>query len=184
MTIEVMVDLETMGIAHDSPIVSIGAVKFDPYGTIGELGDSTNPEYAHFHMAVEFHSLTEAGFVFNGKTVEWWLKQSDAARKSILENPVSVAAALSAFYLWFGDDSLPTWGNGAGFDNVILRNAYLRLGGTCPYKFRHDRCYRTINSLFPDLPYYPPVVAHNALNDAMAQAVHLQKMFNRLNFKG
>jgi exodeoxyribonuclease VIII len=184
MSIEVMLDLETMGVAHDSPIISIGAVKFDPRGTIGELGDPSNPEYGHFHVAVEFHSLTEAGFVFDGKTVAWWLEQSDDARKSILMDPMPIASALSMFYLWFGEVSRPTWGNGAGFDNVILRNAYLRLGGTAPFKYSHDSCYRTMRMLFPDVPYVPPVTAHNALSDAEAQAAHLQKLFNRLNFKG
>jgi exodeoxyribonuclease VIII len=184
MSIEVMLDLETMSTESNAAIVSIGAVKFNPHGDIGVLGDPDNPDYAHFHQAVELHSLTDAGFHISGQTIRWWMEQSDAARQSLFIEPVSLDVALSRFYLWFGDESLPTWGNGAGFDNVVLRNAYQKLGGTSPFKFRHDRCYRTIKSMFPDLPFLPPTIAHNAMCDAEAQAMHLQKMFNRINFKG
>lgn len=181
---QVMIDLETMGIDSHAPIVAIGAVKFDPHGQIGQLGDPNNPEYQHFHQRIELHSLSEAGFTFGGNTIKWWLQQGEEARTALLTDPVDIASALSRFYLWYGEVSVPTWGNGAGFDNVILRNAYERLGGVCPFKFRDDRCYRTIRSLHPDIPYTAPKVAHDAMEDAAAQAVHLQKLFNRINFKG
>lgn len=184
MSIEVMLDLETLSLASNAAVVSIGAVKFDPHGKIGTLGDPSKPEYAHFYQTVELHSLSEAEFHFDGKTIGWWLSQGDAARLALQTDPVNIATALSKFYLWFGDESLPTWGNGAGFDNVLLRNAYQRLGGTCPFNYYHDRCFRTMKALFPDVPFVAPVVAHHALQDAEAQAVHLQKLFNRINFKG
>lgn len=180
MTIEVMIDLETMSVESNAAIVSIGAVKFDPYGTIGVLNDPNDPEYAPFHQRVELYSLEEAGFHFSGHTIKWWLEQSDAARTALLDDPVNIATALSRFYMWFGDTSLPTWGNGAGFDNVILRNAFQRLGGTCPFKYSHDRCFRTMKALFPEVSYIGPITAHNALQDAEAQAMHLQKLYNRI----
>lgn len=188
MSIEVMLDLETMSIESDAAIVSIGAVKFDPLGPIGTLGNAADPEYQHFHAAVEMYSLEEAGFRFGGKTISWWLGQPDAVRQALLGTeeapPQHIGSVLSAFYRWFGDVSLPTWGNGAGFDNVILRNAYQRLGGVAPFKYVDDRCFRTIKALFPDVPFAKATLQHNALEDAMAQAVHLQKLFNRINFKG
>lgn len=184
MTIEVMLDLETMSVESHAAVVSIGAVKFDPRGDIGVLGDPSNPDYVPFHQNVELYSLEEAGFHFSGQTIKWWLEQSDEARKALVSEPVDIGTALARFFLWFGDTSLPTWGNGAGFDNVILRNAYHKLGAQCPFKFAHDRCFRTMKALFPDVPYIAPVVAHDALQDAEAQAMHLQKLYNRINFKG
>ena len=53
-----------------------------------------------------------------------------------------------------------------------------------PFRFTHDRCFRTMKALFPDVPYLLPTVAHDALQDAIAQAFHLQKLFNRINFGG
>ncbi len=176
MAIEVMVDLETLSVESNAAIISIGAVKFDMFGSIGTLGDPADPEYKHFYQTIEMHSLTDAGFHVEGSTVAWWMEQSDEARKALLTDPVDVGTALSRFYAWFGEVSLPTWGNGAGFDNVILRNAFQKLGGHCPFKFSHDRCFRTMKSLRPILPYVGPLVAHNALQDAEAQAMHLQKL--------
>lgn len=184
MGIEVMLDIETMSVESNAAVVTIGAVKFDPHGPIGVLGDPDNPEYTHFHQAVELRSLSEAEFHIDGATIAWWLNQDTMPREALLKEPVDIASALSRFYLWYGDVSVPTWGNGSGFDNVILRNAYQRLGGVCPFKFHHDRCFRTIKSLFPDVSYLPSVVAHHAMYDAEAQAVHLQKLFNRINFNG
>jgi hypothetical protein len=176
--IEVMIDLETLSVESHAGITSIGAVKFDPAGTIGVLGDPGNPDYAPFHQNIDLYSLEEAGFHFSGQTIKWWLQQSDAAREQMLADPVDVGTALARFYLWYGDTSVPTWGNGAGFDNVILRNAFQKLGGQCPFKFSHDRCFRTMKALHPDVPFIEPMVKHNTLQDAEAQALHLQKLFN------
>lgn len=181
MSLEVMLDLETLSVESNAAIVSIGAVKFDPYGTIGELGDKSDPEYKHFHQTVDFHSLTEAGFHVEGSTLRWWFEQGDEPRLALLQDQVDIGTALSRFYTWFGEVSLPTWGNGAGFDNVILRNAFQKLGGHCPFKYSHDRCFRTMKALHSDVSYLAPLVAHNALQDAEAQALHLQKLYNFLN---
>lgn len=181
---EVMLDLETMGVDYNAAIVSIGAVKFDPMGDIGMLGVPGDTEYKHFHRTVLLKSLSDAEFKFDGSTVHFWLEQNDEARLALLADAQPLDTVLSAFWEWYGPTSVPTWGNGAGFDNVILRNAYTKLYGVNPFKFYHDRCFRTMKSLFPDVPYVKPAIAHHALSDAEAQAVHLQKLFNRINFKG
>jgi hypothetical protein len=190
MTIEVMIDLETLSTDSNAAIISIGAAKFDPRGAIGELGDPSNPEYQHFYRNIDMHSVVEAGFHVSGQTLKWWMGSGEGrsptteARAALFEDPIDIGSALSQFFIWFGEESLPTWGNGAGFDNVVLRNAYQKLGGIPPFRYKHDRCYRTINALFPDVAYVPPALAHDALSDAVAQAVHLQKLFNRINQKG
>jgi exodeoxyribonuclease VIII len=185
MSLEVMLDLETMSSNSNASIVSIGAVKFDPRGKIGELGDSTDPEYKPFYCTVELTSCIDAGMHVSGSTIEWWLKQEKEAQLALSHEPrYSIEKALGEFWVWFGAATLPTWGNGADFDCVILHNAYEKLHGVAPFKFYHHRCYRTIKSLFPDVPYVKPTLAHHALSDAEAQAVHLQKLFNFINVKG
>jgi len=184
---EVMIDLETLSTNSDAAIISIGAVKFNPRGDIGVLEDETavgDIPYRHFYQNIDMYSLTEASFHISGQTLKWWFSQSPEARESLSADQVDIGTALSRFYLWFGEESLPTWGNGAGFDNVVLRNAFQKLGGQSPFRFTHDRCFRTMKALFPDVNYVTPVLAHNALSDAEAQAVHLQKLFNRINTKG
>jgi len=181
---EVMLDLETMGVDYNAAVVSIGAVKFNPRGAIGVLGNPKQENYQHFYRTILLQSLSENDFKFDGSTVAFWLGQDEEARKALLANAQPLDTVLSAFWEWYGPTSVPTWGNGAGFDNVILRNAFVKLAGLCPFKFYHDRCYRTLRSLFPDVQYVKPALAHHALQDAEAQAIHLQKLFNRINFSG
>lgn len=184
MSMHVMLDLETFSVQPDAAIISIGAVKFDPYTTIGVLGDSGNNEYTHFYANVELHDVvTVLERKVDGQTLAWWLDQPQETRDALKDDPVPLNVALSRFWEWFGPESLPTWGNGAGFDNVILRRSFEALGGVTPFKFYHDRCFRTLKAMFPGVEYVKPEHAHHALSDAAAQAVHLQKIFSFLTLK-
>lgn len=187
MSLEVMLDLETLSIAPTAAIISIGAVKFDPCGEVGQLGDPANPNYKPFYATLDMHNVvTEHGFTVDGQTIKWWMSDqvSNEARSAF--NGVEVEpleVALSRFWEWYGPESVPTWGNGANFDNVILRHAFDKLGGVCPFKFYHDRCFRTMKAAVPHLPYAKPTLAHHALSDAEAQAVHLQKVYNFIRMR-
>ena len=79
MPLEVMLDLETMSTSSSAAIVSIGAVKFDPHGKIGDFGDPANAEYKPFYCTVELTSCIDAGLHVSGSTIEWWLKQENDA---------------------------------------------------------------------------------------------------------
>jgi exodeoxyribonuclease VIII len=179
MITQVMVDLETMSTNSNAAIVSIGAVKFDPYGKIGELDEN------QFFCTIDLTSCIDAGMHVSGQTIKWWLEQEKEAQKSLNNDPHwPIEKALGEFWVWFGGVSLPTWGNGADFDCVVLHNAYERLHGSSPCKYHDRRCFRTMKALFPNVEYARPVLAHHALSDATAQAVHLQKLFNFINQKG
>ena len=173
MTEHVMVDLETMGTSNFAVICSIGAVKFDPFG------DGVSDK---FYCAVDMESCAQLGMRFEGKTIAWWLAQKEKAREAILQKPQDITSALFGFSHWFGRESLPVWGNGATFDNVILRNAFTLIKSSCPWSYKHDMCYRTERRLDPDGVLFSPVgTAHNALDDAEAQALHLQKIVRHFN---
>lgn len=184
MSLECMLDLETLSIAPTAAIISIGAVKFDPYGTIGQLMDPKYTEYKPFYATIDMHSVvTDHGFTVDGQTIKWWMSDNvtNEARSALQIDTQPLEVVLSSFWEWYGPESMPTWGNGANFDNMILRNAYEKLGGVCPFKFYHDRCFRTIKSMLPGVQYVKPTLAHHALSDAEAQAIHLQKLYNFLN---
>lgn len=70
------------------------------------------------------------------------------------------------------------WGNGASFDNVILRGAYARNSTPAPWAWWNDRCYRTIKALHREVPMERLGTHHNALDDAISQALHLIRMLN------
>lgn len=159
---DVMLDLETMGRGPDAPIIAIGAVQFDVERGIGET----------FYRTVDLRSSVEAGAAIDPDTVLWWMRQSDAARAAFREAGEPILAALDAFRDWL-PASPRIWGNGAAFDNVILAGAYRRAGRVVPWEFWHDRCYRTVAALHPDMRRAQTGTHHNALDDALSQAMHL-----------
>ena len=168
MAKEVMVDLETMAATNNASIVSIGAVMIDTE-QLNTVSD--------FYITVDLESCAPYGFDVEASTVLWWLQQSEHARMQLTgDKRFPIDEALKQFAVWCGNR--PVWGNGATFDNVILRNAYRRVGQKCPWHYRNDRCYRTMKELFPEASVPPPnEKKHDALADAHWQAQHLINIY-------
>ncbi|MGV4179637.1 3'-5' exonuclease [Citrobacter braakii] len=178
-----MIDLESMGKKPNAPIVSIGAVFFDPQS--GDLGQE-------FYTAVNLESAMEQGAVPDGDTILWWLRQSSEARSAIcVDDAMPISSALSELSHFINRHSdnpkyLKVWGNGATFDNVILRGAYERAGQVCPWQFWNDHDVRTIVTLGRVVGFDPKRdmpfdgVAHNALADARHQAKYVSAIWQRL----
>ena len=173
----IMVDLETLGTAPGSVILAIGAVRFDDTKILDEFYVNINPE-----------SCIAAGLHMDVSTVMWWMGQSDEARKALVAGEALVLQeALAEFGKWalsIGSNvSIPVdelWGNGSDFDNVLLAHAFAAAQLPLPWSFRTHRCYRTVRSLVHSVPFEKPAVAHNALEDARAQAKHLVEMLEHL----
>lgn len=177
-TPHVMVDLETLASSNNAVIVSIGAVAFNP--DTGEI----NPET--FYITVDGESCQQVGMQISAKTVMWWLEQSTEARAA-LKGGVPLRDALTAFRQWSmrtAGPELSLWGNGATFDNIILRNAYSALGQYVPWKYNKDFCYRTMKNMFPGVLSAREGTHHNALDDAMTQTKHLCAIFESIRAGG
>ena len=166
---DIMLDLETMGIGSNAAICAIGAVEFDLES--GELG-------REFYTIVNLESSVKAGGVIDASTVLWWMEQSDSARAELQRNGNKIELALVMFSEWLDDcgvepKELCIWGNGAAFDNVILRSAYGKTGIKTPWEFQGDRCYRTAKNLSPSVKMVRAGLHHCAVDDARDQARHL-----------
>lgn len=173
-----MIDIETFGTNNEAVILSIGAVKFDPNFRVNYPLDE---EFDNFHVGVTPESCEALGLKTDMKTVMWWMdKDRDEARKRLFAmERVDLASTLDGFLQWYGPKSLPTWGNGASFDNVIMRSAFKACGMNAPWQFWDDRCYRTLKNLMNvKRPYNDE--AHSALADAQQQARHLQLIVAKL----
>ncbi|WP_182310689.1 3'-5' exonuclease [Aeromonas media] len=178
----VMLDLETMGNGPRAAIVSIGAVFFDPL--TGELG-------AQFEAVIDLRNSAKYGEI-DPDTVLWWLRQSDEARAQISgQGYVLLSEALWDLSSWITKScSLPNvklWGNGASFDNVILRNAYEATIKVAPWDYWNDRDVRTIVDLGRSLLGFDPKkelpfegVRHSALDDAKHQARYVSAIYRRM----
>ena len=177
----VMIDLETLGTGPNALIISIGAVRFNPL-VMDDVSDS-------FHVGVDLASIpaNAYGFDIEPGTVGWWLNPERAAGRSALEDvaKADLLSVLDGFALWLhelafsGDPKI--WGNGASFDNVILRNAYEKLGMIAPWQFYNDRCYRTFKNLAPEIKAVRVGAHHSALDDALTQTAHMQCIVSYLN---
>lgn len=171
--VDVMLDLETMGVESDAAIVSIGAVVLDrERQTLGE----------EFYAAVDLQTSVGSGGTISPLTVLWWLKQSEAAREEIWSAGQNLRDALDAFSNWLArvrlvGGGLRLWGNGAAFDCAILESAYPRLGLAVPWSSKEVRCYRTVKELVGPPPSFASgSVPHRAIDDAVHQAEHLLAM--------
>ncbi len=164
----VMIDLETLSTDAGGMILSIGAVKFDPRDTRANIST--------FHVGIDIQSSQDAGMSISAGTLMWWFDPArDAARKEWLAlRRIPLALALSEFSLWFGQGSLPTWGNGVRMDNAMLEAAYKAKGTVCPWEFYDERCYRTLKNMATDIKLARSGTHHNGLDDALTQARHLQ----------
>lgn len=172
----VMVDLETLDVGPHAVIVSIGAVAFDN----AEIG-----EKLYLQMADDIDFQIKHKRTVRGDTVKWWMGQTEEARAAFTGGEqVTTLEALNKFSQFCarnGDMKVEIWGNGAPFDNVILRTLYEDLGFTPPWIFSHDRCYRTMKSIgAPVQPAARQGTHHNALDDAVTQAIHLQEIMKCL----
>ncbi|HCN6241333.1 TPA: 3'-5' exoribonuclease [Escherichia coli] len=173
-----MIDLETMGKNPDAPIISIGAIFFDPQ--TGDMG----PEFS------KTIDLETAGGVIDRDTIKWWLKQSREAQSAIMTDEIPLDDALLQLREFIDENSgefyVRVWGNGANFDNVILRRSYERQGIPCPWRYCNDRDVRTIvelgNSIGFDVRMTIPFegVPHNALDDARHQAKQVSAIWQKL----
>lgn len=179
-----MVDMETMGNSPDAPIVSIGAVFFDP---------STGNTGAEFYQVVSLESSMSFGMKPDASTIQWWLKQSSEARSAILVDEamglletLELLADFIAENAANGSHTIQMWGNGCSFDNVILRRAYALTDTPFAVPFWNDRDVRTmvelgksvgINPRF-DIPFEGEM--HNALSDARHQVKYVSAIWQRL----
>ncbi|ENO7549400.1 3'-5' exonuclease [Klebsiella quasipneumoniae] len=182
--VHVMVDLETMGKKHNAPIVAIGAVVFDP--ATGSIGES-------FYKVVCLESSVNWGAVIDPSTVIWWLKQSSEARSaSVNDDAIPLQDALLQFREFVSDNvaggskKAQVWGNGASFDNSILRSSYDCIAEDYPWEYWNDRDVRTMVELGQAISFDPKTTIpfegsrHNALADAIHQARYVSAIWQRI----
>ena len=168
--VHVVLDLETMGNTQSAAIAAIGAVACTVEQGI----------FSQFYTEVSLDSSVRHGLSMDVSTVLWWLNQDKDARAIFQHNHkvADLTTAIIDFDNWFRVAGEPkgirVWGNGADFDNAILRNAYQHVGRELPWMYYNNRCLRTLRAENPDVAK-PAFVGtpHHAGDDARNQAEHL-----------
>lgn len=171
MSHDIMIDLETLATTSDAVILSIGAVRFDlDAGLVFDELESV------FYRSIAIDVQPDRKI--SGRTLAWWMMQSEQARAVFVEPNGTLYDALAGLEAWI-DPQLGTlprvWSNGADFDLPMLVHAYDQLELSLPWPVYAGRCYRT----YKNLPGARAVkvlrqgLHHNALDDAIFQARHL-----------
>ena len=164
---DIMLDLETLSAGSNAVIVSISAVEFTlETGGIGQ----------EYHTGI--HVLDQAldGGEISSDTLKWWKEQSKEAKARLCDTesypPYSVLEDLNTWILKLGHPvkDVRLWGNGAGFDNVILRNLYARSKVNFVLPFRCDTDVRTLVSFADEVRSIPFTgIKHYGIDDCKHQ---------------
>jgi DNA polymerase III epsilon subunit-like protein len=172
---DLMIDLETLDIKPSASILTIGAVRFDPFGD--EINNSTCEK---LYIKVDLDSCDRYGGTVNSATIDWWANQSQAAQDEAFDpnGRVPIEEAMNQLYK-FAWGAKRVWSHGATFDIPICEFYFRKVGKAIPWQFWEARCTRTIFDIGIN-PNRPPVLKHHALEDAWNQAVGVQNVFKAL----
>tara|TARA_A100001035_G_scaffold266334_1_gene249271 strand:- start:3545 stop:4093 length:549 start_codon:yes stop_codon:yes gene_type:complete len=168
-----MIDLETLGVNPDSVLMTIGAVKFNPF--------SQAEPHAPLYLRCDIEEQsTTLGRTIDDNTLAWWSKQPQEIQDEAFgeeHERVSMDSLTKQLNKWcVGLDYI--WCQGPTFDFVILQDLYKNIGKPTPWNYWQIRDSRT---LFKMLPYDPrkkiQQAAHNALADCYYQAKCVQSTY-------
>lgn len=166
-----MLDLETLAISHRATILTLGAVHFDPRsrGVKDKL-----------YMRIDLDDQDALGREVDPNTIEWWAKQDpeimEEAFSPDYRTPLLEAVDQFHRFAWGCEEF---WSHGSVFDLMIMEDLYRQLSRTPPWSYWQIRDTRTVFNLDQD-PEMPKGNKHNALEDAIRQAIGVQNVYRKL----
>jgi len=175
MNTDIMIDLETLATTPNAAVLTIGAVRFDPFGD-----EMKEPSAESFYVKVDLDSCDAIGLEVSDDTLRWWSQQAQEAQDEAFgsEGRLPVHEAMNQLYK-FCWGAKRVWSHGAGFDVPICENIFRKVSKAVPWNFWQVRDTRTIFDLGIE-NHRPDVLKHHALQDAYSQAVGVQNVLKRL----
>ena len=185
-TPEIMFDLETLALSPRAVVVSIGAVAFNVRhcDSVSDfkspVGQSWGLNARSFYRVLELKTQQLKGRELDGDTVRWWMSQGDEAKKLFSAEPWSPYAVVDSFNAWVryvGGKRL--WANPTVFDVPKLESLFEDFGVRWPFTHRDYRDLKTLRAVTRPLDKtdYADLVAHHALDDAIVQALEVQRIY-------
>ena len=174
MATAVMLDLETLGTRPDTVILTLGAVKFDPFDSDQEPGPG-------IYMRMDIEEQLALGRTVDDSTIEWWAKQDPRVQAEAFDEGDRTSVnqlhrELNKFLVGVGD----IWTQGPVFDIAILEDLYRSQNWGFPWLFWQIRDSRTLFSVHGDPRQRGRDQAHNALMDCVYQAEAVQSIYKQL----
>ena len=174
---DVMLDLETLSTRPNAVILSIGAVKFDPYSNRIDVDEGLD-------LRIDVDEQSALGRDIQEETVAWWETQPKEVQDAAFDPDGRIGLndfirSLNKFLV--GADSI--WAQGPAFDIVILEDLYRQLGIPTPWQFWQIRDSRTLFGVHGDPRDKNRQGAHNALMDCCYQAMGVQQIYKQQGVK-
>lgn len=172
-----MIDLETLGTNPECVIMTLGAIKFDPF--------ADEEPHSGLYLRCDIEEQTDLGRTIDDNTLAWWAKQEDAIKEEAFGDHDRVSMdeltrAINKFCV--GVDVL--WCQGPLFDYAILQNLYKQIGKPCPWNYWQIRDSRTLFAMMPTDPRKAIQESlHNALADCYYQAKCVQQSYKHFGVK-
>lgn len=172
-----MIDLETLSTRPDATVLTVGAIKFDPY--------TEQEPHNGLYLRLNVDEQSDLNRHVDNGTLEWWGKQDEKIREEALgdEDRVPLTEFVRQLNKWcVGLDEL--WCQGPLFDYAILQNLYAQLNTPVPWNYWQIRDSRTLFGMLPEDPRKSiQMDLHNALADCYFQAKSVQKAYKRFGVK-
>lgn len=175
MAQHLMVDLETLDVKSTATVLTLGAVRFDPF---------SNAPMKELYLRVDIDSQDKLGCTVDDNTLKWWNQQDVSIMEEAFDprDRIPIHEVINQFHaLAWNCDAF--WSHGATFDLMILQNLYDRLGRTYPWQYWQMRDTRTLFDIGHD-PEMPQGSKHNALEDAKRQAIGVRNVYRKLGYTG
>jgi len=173
--IHAMIDIETLDTQPGSVVLSVGAVKFDPYKL-------TDPHTKTLWRPSVDEQLS-AGRSTSESTLEWWSRQEEHIKQSTFTEDGRID--LDGFFkdlnkFLVGVDKI--WCQGPQFDMVILEDLFKQFEHHMNWAYWQVCDCRTIFNMMPVDPRKAiQQDLHSAEEDAYWQAVCVQQTFGHFN---
>jgi hypothetical protein len=171
--LDIMCDLETLGIDSDAAVFQISAIAFDI---------ETGTEFCAYN---EIADIANSRIIVNGSTLKWWLNTDKELLANLLNaGTMTEHELVEDFHSWLTHLSelydLYFWGNGILFDNRFVKEKFESNGLKYPIFFRNDRDVRTLLELaakktgisekeIQESCIIPNTEKHNAIDDVRFQ---------------
>jgi len=195
-TLDIMLDLETLGKSNSPVLVQLAAVSFRAED--GAVLDSFNRKISP--QSCSRVGLSCRGEDDKGTTLDWWLTQDPAVFNKIVLEAFSkgedVVLVLQDFSRWLLEQkkkhnatSIKVYGKGPAADCVWLRSAYDAAKLEAPWKYWDDACvrtyldigYRVFGIKAKDIPFEGN--KHDAIDDCKYQIKCVSLVFNKIKNK-
>jgi hypothetical protein len=177
----IMLDCETLATTPESVVLTIGAIRFNPFNDDTNSVDGDVIKMDTFYRRVDPMSFDWPEAHIDDGTVEWWANQSDEVKLEAFseDDRHDIRSVMRDFYKWANLGFEGMWANGPVFDISIMETINRHLGKSNVWQHWQIKDARTVYGLIEHDRPNPRL--HHALWDCWSQIIALQSCLRNLN---